>query len=467
MSHSKHRRTEDVLTGRPWHAEGPHGRRAMVLWLRAMGVLFGAIALGAFLPVPGSCEENFPPPEFAQPYQFPPPTTPAARAAVFGYIDVAVLLVALSLAAYLGLKKRSRRDLVILVAFSLLYFGFYRRGCICSVGALQNVALSIWGSDYVLPTITAAFFLLPLLFAVFFGRVFCAAVCPLGAAQELVLLKPAKVPTWLDNALGVIPFVYLGVAVLFAATNSAFVICQYDPFVLFFRLGGSTAMLIVGILMLLLSTVIGRPYCRYLCPYGVLLRLLSPLAKWQPRITTGDCNNCHLCAHACPYDAIRAPTPPRGTVKRTEGRTQLAWLIAALPIAVAICAFLGWRSSPVLSQVNPRVRLAERVWQEDNGEVEGQTEASEAFEKLGVPAMDLYKEAAAIRRKFDTGSTVLGGWIGLVLVLRMIAFSIRRSRDKYQIDQAACVACARCYEFCPIDRERGQAQETKQIGARE
>ena len=47
-----------------------------------------------------------------------------------------------------------------------------------------------------------AFFLLPLIFALFAGRVFCAAVCPLGAAQDIVLLRPIKVPNWLAHCLG-------------------------------------------------------------------------------------------------------------------------------------------------------------------------------------------------------------------------------------------------------------------------
>ena len=36
--------------------------------------------------------------------------------------------------------------------------------------------------------------MLPLAVALFFGRVFCAGVCPLGAIQELMTLKPIEVP---------------------------------------------------------------------------------------------------------------------------------------------------------------------------------------------------------------------------------------------------------------------------------
>lgn len=413
------------------------------------------LALLLAIPVGVSAFENFPPPEFSQPYEFPQVSRPGPRAQVFSYIDIGVLVAALALAAYLALRRRSRRELFALTVFSLLYFGFYRGGCVCAVGAIQNVALALCRPEYPLPATVAAFFLIPLVFALFFGRVFCAAVCPLGAAQEVVLLRPIKLPSWVDSSLGLIPYIYLGASVLFAATGSAFIICRYDPFVLFFRLGGSMGMLAFGAAILLASTVIGRPYCRYLCPYGVLLRLVSPLAKWRVRVSPAECVNCHLCADACPYGALQAPTPEAGMVKRTEGKTRLAVLLALLPVLVVGGAGLGRLSRPVLAQMNSTVRLADQVWLEEHGRVEEQTEASEAFDTLGLESMDLYREAADIVGAFDVGSMILGAWIGLVIGLRMIALSVRRHREEYQADPAACVACGRCYSSCPIERARG------------
>ena len=114
-------------------------------------------------PLAAHAELNFPLPEFSQGYQLPGVTTPASRAQVFSYVDLAVLFVALSLAAYLALRSRSRQHLVLLVVFAVLYFGFYRRGCVCSVGAIQNMALSLCNREYALPLVVGGFFLLPLL----------------------------------------------------------------------------------------------------------------------------------------------------------------------------------------------------------------------------------------------------------------------------------------------------------------
>ena len=147
----------------------------IVLWCALL--LLAAVAFGA--------ERRFPPPDFETDYSFPQHVDPPARALAMGYLDVAVLVAALGLASYLALRRRSRDGMLALTIGSLLYFGFYRKGCVCPIGAIQNVALAAADASYALPWVVLAFFLLPLVFALFFGRTFCAGVCPLGAIQDL------------------------------------------------------------------------------------------------------------------------------------------------------------------------------------------------------------------------------------------------------------------------------------------
>jgi polyferredoxin len=187
------------------------------------------------------------------------------------------------------------------------YFGFYRKGCICPIGSIQNVSVALTDPAYALPHVVIAIFFLPLIFSLFFGRVFCGGICPLGAVQELVLLKPIRTPRMLDRVLGLLRYVYLIVAIWFAIQPIAdrdFLICRWDPFVGFFRRTGFAHILIFGGSLLVLGIFIGRPYCRYLCPYGVLLSWCARLSPRGVTITPDKELDCGLCSEACPYGAI-------------------------------------------------------------------------------------------------------------------------------------------------------------------
>ena len=240
-------------------------------------------------------------------YKTPAVQKPLPRNSWLQVLDVVVLAAALAISSWLVLKRRSRKALVALAIGSVAYFGFYREGCVCPIGSIQNVAVALMDPRYSIPMVVTATFFLPLVMAVFFGRAFCGGVCALGAIQELVLLKPVQVPRRLDRALGLLKYVYLGLALFFALKPAAardFVICRFDPFVGFFRRSGAPHMLLIGGAFLVAGMFIGRPYCRYLCPYGGLLAWCTRLARRGVTITPDKELDCGLCAEACPYGAI-------------------------------------------------------------------------------------------------------------------------------------------------------------------
>jgi ferredoxin len=240
-------------------------------------------------------------------YVTPEVQRPHPRSTARELVDVGLLAVALGVAAWLALRRRQRGWIVALTAACLLYFGFYREGCICPIGSTQNVAAALVDDGFAVPLFVVAIFVLPLAFALLFGRVFCSGVCPLGAIQEMVVLKPVDVPAKLDRALGWLKWVYLGAAVYFAvlpALHRDFVICRYDPFVGLFRFTGAAWLLMIGGVFLVAGVFVGRPYCRWLCPYGALLSAFSRYA-WRPFSITPDRElDCGLCQGACPYGAI-------------------------------------------------------------------------------------------------------------------------------------------------------------------
>jgi NosR/NirI family nitrous oxide reductase transcriptional regulator len=415
------------------------------------------LLLGLGLTLTAGAASRFPPPEFDGGHQLPITTTPAPRALNLEYLDVVVLLVALAVATWLAYRPRSRRGLAILSVFSLGYFGFFRRGCVCAIGAVQNIALGAFDRSYAIPLTVLVFFLAPIVVALFFGRTFCAAVCPQGAIQDLVLVKPLKVPLWLEHGLGVIPFLFLGAGTIFAATGSAFLICRFDPFVPFFRLSGSLSLLTLGAAFLLVGMFIGRPYCRFFCPYGALLRLAALAAKWRIRVTPDVCTQCRLCEHACPFGAMRNPTPTGLALETPVAeRKRLSWLLLLLPVLVAGGALAGFRLAPAAAQLHSTVALAEFYLADQKAPATYPPMTPEALslERAAGDPETLLASARVIRQRTTLASWLLGGWVGLVIGIKLIALSVRVTRTDFEPDRGACVACARCFISCPNERVR-------------
>jgi len=402
-------------------------------------------------------EQRFPPPEFETGHQLPATTTPAARALALHYLDVIVLAACLGVASWLIYRKRSRNGLVALSVFSLLYFGFYRKGCVCAIGSVQNISLALGDPTYAVPLGVIAFFVLPLAMALFAGRAFCAGVCPHGALQDLVLLKPVKVPVWVEQGLSIFPYIYLGAGVLFASTGSAFIICEYDPFVPLFRMSGRTLMVLSGIGLVLLSVFVGRPYCRFLCPYGAILKMAATVAKWRIRVTPDVCTQCRLCETSCPFGAMREPEGGHADRQALlSDRKRLAGLLLLLPLLLLGGAWLGSRFSAPASKLHPTVSLAESLLRSQaTPRKPGPLSPDDlALDRARQAPQELLAEATTIRRRFVVGGSLFGAWVGLVIGAKLISLSLQRRRTDYEPDRGECFGCARCFEYCPNELVR-------------
>lgn len=423
-------------------------------WTSAWNFIgLGAMAIVLALAGAAPAVERFPPPDFTD-HVLPQLHQPPADSAWFEVADLAYLFLALTLATYLGLVRRSRKGLLVLSVVSLAWLGFWRGGCVCPIGAIQNVALALADRSYAIPATVLAVFALPVVFTLFFGRTFCSAVCPLGALQEVACVWPVRVPRWLEQGLGLVAYAYLGAAVVFAATGVGFLICRYDPFVGFFRLSGSTNMLIMGGSLLVIGLFVGRPYCRFLCPLGALLRICSKVACWHVRIPPAECSRCRLCEDACPYGAIQPPEPSLEAAQRPAGRRRLAAALVLAPVLLVAGAWLGqWLGVP-FSKLDTEVQLAERVRGEETGRLSGTTDASDAFRNTGRSRYELYASATARAARMADAGMWLGGWMGLVVGLKLVALAIRRRQDDYRPDQGQCVSCARCFLACPHEQAR-------------
>jgi len=401
--------------------------------------------------------QRFPKPEFESGYVQAETQIPAARGDFMEYFDVAILILALSIMTWLVLRKRSRKGVFWVSIFSILYFGFYREGCICSVGSLQNIALALFNPAYSIPITAIAFFVIPLVFTLFFGRIFCAGVCPLGAIQDIFVWKPLKLNIWIQKLLGLIPFIYLGLAILYAVTETDFIICRYDPFVGIYRLNAEFSMFVLGGTFLATSIFVARPYCRFFCPYGVLLNWFSRISSKHMTITPTTCIQCKLCENSCPFGAIDIPDEIQ--LKETKKTTfrRFVTLSIIIPLLVLIGIWTGLQFHKNLAMVNTKVKLATEVRiLEENPEILESPEyvetlEIEAYRTLGQSKDNLYKEANSIVEKFRIGSMWLGAFMGLVFGFTLANLSVFKYRKDYEPNKGTCFSCARCMDYCPVD----------------
>jgi polyferredoxin len=296
--------------------------------------------------------------------------------------------------------------------------------------------------------------ILPIIFTLFFGRVFCAGVCPFGALQDLVNVKNFKLSKVVTTVLGIFPWIYLGFAVLFAVTNSRFIICRFDPFVGIFRLGGEFPLLLFGVMLLVFSIFTGRPFCRFICPYGAILSLFSRVSLRQVKITKKECINCQLCHNACPVDAIRPPYENKVKESRSEGVNRILRYIVILPLITIAGTTIMYILSDKFSKVNKEVQLYDMVIQNETQPQEIQSLELQAFygqEERTVE--ELTAQVAEIKKDFRIYSGIIGAFIGLVIALTLINLSVKRTRKLYEIDDANCVGCGRCFKYCPQSSE--------------
>lgn len=394
--------------------------------------------------------QRFPKPDFESGYAYPDLTYAVPNEALWTAVDIALLVLMMGFVAWAVLKRRSRGPVTWVSLVSVGYFGFFRSGCVCSVGSIQNVALAFADNTYLIPLSVALFFLLPIVFAFLFGRVFCAGVCPFGALQELVNVKNVRLPRAVTTVLGLVPWIYLIFALLYAATRSSFIVCKFDPFIGIFRLGGDFGMIVFGALLLVASIFIGRPFCRFLCPYGALLGIFSRVAIWKVRITPRPCNNCELCHNACPVDAIRPPYDNKVREARREGVRRLVVYFAVLPLAVVAGALVMRLAAPQLSRVNKEVALHDMVQAWEGSPTDGVMPLEvETYYGQGGTVEAITERYAAVQAEFARYSAVAGALIGLVVGLALVNLSLKRTRREYGIDHAACVACGRCFTYCP------------------
>jgi ferredoxin len=209
-------------------------------------------------------------------------------------------------------------------------------------------------------------------------------------------------------------------------------------------------MFAIGAILLLIGVFIARPYCRFLCPYGVLLNLVSRFSKNHLSIAPSTCISCRLCENACPYGAIDKPT---GAKYKEHSNMLVKRLILYCLITPLLMAASGWTASKyheTFAKVNGKVRLANQIMLASKSESTQTSIEITTFRSSGKPAEKLYEEVALILDRFYLGSWFLGAFIGLVFGLTLAQLTLIPYKTDYTTNKGTCFSCARCVDYCPV-----------------
>lgn len=216
------------------------------------------------------------------------------------------ILLATVAAGLLGRFGVTRNLRAVFLTASVALLGFYKGACPCPIQSLQYSLLNFLGHDYKWQTLVYLLGLLPITYV--FGRVFCGWICHLGAVQEFLflgsrfqLLQSAGAQRAM-RALRAAALLALIIQLFLTQTN---LYKKVDPFAVLFNFTspGLTGWLLLGLLVVA-SVLIHRPFCKTVCPVGLILGWVSKLPGASVLGPNSQCLGCSACHGACKINAI-------------------------------------------------------------------------------------------------------------------------------------------------------------------
>jgi NosR/NirI family transcriptional regulator, nitrous oxide reductase regulator len=224
-------------------------------------------------------------------------------------LDLALLTAFIALALVSFFRKSVRLKYVALVA-AVGYLGFVKSSLVSISDVFRLTDLSLPPFKYSLAWYLFSGFVVAS--TVLWGRLYCGRICAFGALTQLIdAVVPARlrveIPRRIEQRAAWIKYVLLGsVIVYYLVSHDLASPVQYvEPFWMFTLFG--TAPMWIGLALLLLATVFVRNlYCRFLCPVGAALGIISNLTVFRIK-RWSECNACKICEKTCEWGAIRGP----------------------------------------------------------------------------------------------------------------------------------------------------------------
>lgn len=187
-----------------------------------------------------------------------------------------VALVVILAGAILPLFVKNRRYRIVQQVLNVAVLGFW-------AGSFVDYAMMIGFFANGATGTLAAFVIIALLFVglvyPLFGKhgFYCAWVCPYGSLQELagkIPMRKWKMSTALVKKLDTFRQLLWSVLIILLFAGWGVEWMDHEIFTAFIVQSASWIVIIVGVLFVVLSIFVPRPFCRFVCPTGSLLKFL-------------------------------------------------------------------------------------------------------------------------------------------------------------------------------------------------
>jgi polyferredoxin len=224
-------------------------------------------------------------------------------------VDLAVFA-GFTVLALVSFFRKSRRLKYITLVACVVLLGFWKSQLITIVNifGLLSLDLPIFKYNlawYLLATFTIAS-------TVLWGRLYCGRMCAFGALTQLMdVTLPAswrrEPPAWLEQRAAFVKYGILAAAILyFIVTRDRFIYRYIEPFWMF-GFHGSVVMWSLLAALLVATIFVRNVYCRFLCPVGAALGVMSQVTTVFSIKRWKECNTCKICEKACEWGAIQGP----------------------------------------------------------------------------------------------------------------------------------------------------------------
>lgn len=192
----------------------------------------------------------------------------------------------------------------------------------CPIGSIQA---SISRAGFSFPKYAVG---LVVLFGIIAGRWFCGYLCPFGFFQDLLFKIPTKKLKVIKKLAKFFSYLRYFILVVFVFLLPFFLKDKFgftDPYFCKYLCPSGTIFaalplmtvnetlrntagilfahkLIISISIVILSTFLYRPFCRFLCPLGALLGIFNPISFYRLKINKSKCVKCRICEKTCKLD---------------------------------------------------------------------------------------------------------------------------------------------------------------------